>query len=135
MGHVKYRHCIAMYLKLSFLGVIDKLITGGSISESGTLIYILSFSRDNERQADETAIKYLEKLRLSTKGMAQFFKKSGEKKSSSWVPEFFATHPLSDDRRKLFESNQKIYEKSYFSQKDLAELKNAIKKSSHKVQL
>ena len=131
MTHVKYRHCIAAYIKTSFLSLVDKIVAGGTLSESGIVLYFLRFSRANETEADEGAIKYLEQLRLSTKGMEQFFKKIAENKlSKSWVPEFFNTHPGSPDRKKLFADHRKIYKKSVFSDNDLKNLKKIVDSKS-----
>ncbi|RZI45364.1 M48 family metallopeptidase [Candidatus Finniella inopinata] len=127
MTHVKYRHCIASYIKLSFLSLLDTIVAGGTLSESGIVLYFLQFSRANEMEADEGAIKYLEQLRLSTKGMEKFFKKITEQKTSkSWVPEFFNTHPGSPDRRKLFTAHRKTYKESVFSDNDLKNLKKIV---------
>jgi Zn-dependent protease with chaperone function len=131
MTHVKYRHCVAAYLKVSFLSCVDKIISGGALSESGALIYLLQFSKKNEMQADDGAIKYLDQLRLSTKGMMQFFTKVKEKDFSKfWLFELFNTHPSPHDRVNLFSSYNKTYKKSNFSEKDLTKLKSvcAIKK-------
>ncbi len=128
MTHVKYRHCIAAYLKVSFLSCVDKIISGGALSESGTLMYMLQFSRENEIQADDGAIKYLDQLQLSTTGMMQFFKKVKEKKSSKfWLFELLNTHPSPPDRVKLFGSYSKTYKESNFSEKDLSKLKEVTK--------
>ncbi len=128
MTHVKYRHCIASYLKVSFLSCVDKIISGGALSESGTLMYVLQFSRENEMQADDGAIKYLDQLQLSTKGMMQFFKKVEKKQFSKfWLFELFNTHPSPHDRVKLFGSYNKKYKQSDFNGKDLSKLKEITK--------
>lgn len=136
MTHVKYRHCIAAYLKVSFLSCVDKIISAGALSESGTLMYLLQFSRENEMQADDGAIKYLDQLCLSTKGMMQFFTKVKEKKSSKfWLLELFNTHPSPHDRVRLFSSYNKTYSNSNFSEKDLTKLKSVCGFKPDKIQL
>ena len=127
MTHVKYRHCIASYIKISFLSLLDKIIAGGSLSESGIILYFLQFSRANEMEADEGAIKYLEQFQLSTRGMEEFFKKiTKEKTSEFWLPDFFNTHPCSHDREKLFSTHSKIYKESIFNENDLINLKKIV---------
>jgi len=129
--HVKYRHCIAAHVKLSFLDMIDKIISGGALSQSGVIMYFLQFSRDNEMQADEGAIKYLDQLQLSTDGIKDFFVKSELKeksaKSKFWdYLDFLSTHPSSVDRSKLFDKHKKTYVKSDFTKDDLKKLKNLV---------
>ena len=87
-------------------------------------MYVLQFSRENEMQADDGTIKYLDQLQLSTKGMMQFFKKIKEKKSSKfWLLELFNTHPSPHARVTLFGFYNKTYKESNFSEKDLSKLK------------
>jgi Zn-dependent protease with chaperone function len=127
MTHVKCRHCIAAYVKLSLVDMVDKIILGGAASGTGMLMHFLQFSRAAEMQADEGAIAYLEQLGLSTEGMSNFFKKMANKKESKYFSfNFLSTHPSSHDRKQLFEKHKKIYKKSEFSNEDLKKIKKSM---------
>ncbi len=133
MSHVKFRHCIATHLKLSFLSAVDRIVAGGAMSNTGVIMYFLQFSRAIERQADQGAINYLEQLQLSTKGMGAFFDKIPEEKIAKfWSFELLNTHPGSHDRKQLFNRHQKTYSQSKFKHDDLTHIKNAIRVSLKK---
>ena len=131
MSHVKFRHCIGSYVKLSLVDMIDKIILGGAASGTGMAMYFLQFSKANEAQADEGAIKYLDQLNLSTVGISNFFKKAVTKKESTYFSfSFLATHPSSHSRERLFQDHQKTYAKSDFTKNDLKKIKAVVKKKT-----
>ncbi len=133
MSHVKFRHCIAAYVKLSLVNMVDKIILGGAVSGTGMAMYFLQFSKTNEEQADEGAIKYLDQLHLSTSGISNFFKKMATTKKSSYFSfNFLATHPSSHDREYLFQGHQKRYAKSDFGKHDLKKIKAVVQKHNFK---
>lgn len=133
MSHVKFRHCITSYVKLSLVDMADKIILGGAVSGTGMAMYFLQFSRAKETQADEGAIKYLDQLHLSTMGISNFFKKIATTKEASYFSfNFLATHPSSHDRMRLFQSHQQTYVKSDFDKNDLKKIKAAVKKINSK---
>ncbi len=131
MSHVKFRHCIAAYVKLSLVEMVDKIILGGAVSGTGMAMYFLQFSKANEAQADEGAIKYLDQLNLSTIGISNFFKKMDTTKESAYFSfSFLATHPSSHDRKRLFQDHQKTYAKSDFDKEDLKKIKETVRKKT-----
>ncbi len=128
MSHVKFRHCIGAYIKLSLVDMVDKIILGGAVSGTGMAMYFLQFSQSNEAQADEGAIKYLDQLHLSTIGISNFFKKMAKKKESKYFSfNFLATHPSSHSRNLLFKDHKKTYAKSNFNKNDLKKIKRVIR--------
>lgn len=128
MSHVKFRHCIGSYLKLSLVDMVDKIILGGAVSGTGMFMYFLKFSQATETQADANAIKYLEQLHLSTVGISNFFKKMATIKDVKYFsPSFLSTHPSPHHRRQLFQNNKKIYGKSEFNKEDLKKIKELVK--------
>jgi predicted Zn-dependent protease len=67
------------------------------ISNTG-LVTSLSFSREQERVSDKTALKTLMALYGNVAGADQLFKLLQEAEGSMKMPEFFSTHPLSEKR-------------------------------------
>lgn len=61
---------------------------------------IASFSRADEREADELAVRYLYNARYDPDGMVDLFRKllQQQESSPSAVGQFFSTHPLTEDR-------------------------------------
>jgi len=57
----------------------------------------LQFSRSDEYQADEYAVKYSDDTELYPKGVAGFFEKM-QSGNTPWVPVFLRTHPPAEDR-------------------------------------
>lgn len=72
----------------------------------------LKFSRNNEYEADEFAVKYLYKTDYDARGVAYFFEKleaeAENGASSNWLV-YFSTHPNPEDRiEKVYEHHQKL---------------------------
>jgi len=72
------------------------------LREAGYLT-ILKFSRDMESQADETAIQALNSLYGHLGGADDLFKLLQKEAGRLEPPEFFSTHPLTEDR--IYEIN------------------------------
>lgn len=116
MGHVTARHSASQQTK-SMLGQI-LLIGGAAVSErfaqfsdyasSGLELISLSFSREDERQADALGIEYATKLGYNAYVMADFFNvlnKMSSAEGSSSIPTFLSTHPNPSDRNASVASN------------------------------
>lgn len=74
----------------------------------------LSYSREMEAEADETALAYMKRNRISQAGLYSLLSllKRQEKPGTGWVPEILSTHPDIDNRlarAKPF-ANQNLYE-------------------------
>jgi predicted Zn-dependent protease len=76
----------------------------GFIGNTG-LLTALSFSRDQESAADKLAVEALVKHYGHAGGAAQLFKvfDKASEQTNSKVPEFFATHPLNENRTESIE--------------------------------
>jgi len=57
----------------------------------------LAFSRDDEYEADEYAVRYLYESDWDARGVAYFFEKIGPEEGAEWM-KYFQTHPNPDDR-------------------------------------
>jgi predicted Zn-dependent protease len=105
IAHIKHRHpirnlgrSIIVGLALSMAsGTMGDMTANQIISNTGMLTS-LTFSRDQERECDDTALETLMSIYGTTAGADQLFEVLKEAAGSREVPEFFNTHPLSDNR-------------------------------------
>ena len=107
MTHVARRHAMERLMEalgLSFIfGVMLGDIGSGILVAGGEVVVNLSFSRHAEAEADDGAIVLLQKNRISTQGLADFFERlqglAGEEGS---LLEIISTHPVSAGRARKF---------------------------------
>lgn len=109
MGHINARHSVSQQTKQQ-LGQL--LLIGGMIASEkfaryaeyamqGMQLLFLSFSRDNEREADALGVEYSSKIGYDAHKMADFFQvlnKMSMAESEGGVPTFLSTHPDPGDR-------------------------------------
>ncbi len=109
MGHITARHSVSQMSKQQ-LGTL--LLIGGMIASEkfanyaqyamqGMELLFLSFSRDNEREADALGSEYATKMAYDGTKMADFFQvlnKMNMASSHGGVPTFLSTHPDPGDR-------------------------------------
>lgn len=109
MGHITARHSASQQTKQT-LGQL--LFVGGMIAsvefrkygeyamQSMQLLF-LSFSRENEREADRLGVEYASKIGYDAKKMADFYQvlvKMNMASNHAGVPTFMSTHPDPGDR-------------------------------------
>jgi predicted Zn-dependent protease len=127
LGHVNARHTSASMSRAMLIqGVIGatSLVVGqasaafGQTTELlgalGSKLYLASYSRDNERQADELGQMYMAKAGYNPMGLAdtmELFMKESQR-DPSFVEVLFATHPMSSER---YTVTKERAEKSYSS--------------------
>lgn len=106
MAHVYHRHPIIAMGRGVVIGLFLSALAGFSgdyfvgqvISDTG-LITMLKFNRDQERQADKTALELLFKRFGHVKGADELFKILQNKENSEREPFLFlSTHPLNEQR-------------------------------------
>jgi predicted Zn-dependent protease len=112
IAHVQQRDPIVALGRGVVVGLFLTAITGYStdrfvssiISDTGTLT-VLGFDRKQEQRADEIALKAIAEYYGHVNGANELFKTflKLEDEYGSLTPEFFSTHPLSDDRIKEIE--------------------------------
>ncbi|MDZ7634708.1 MAG: M48 family metalloprotease [Bacteroidales bacterium] len=109
-GRIPARHSVSQMTKQQ-LGTL--LLIGGMIASEefanyaqyamqGMELLFLSFSRDNEREADALGSEYSTKLGYDGNKMADFFEvlnKMNMSSSQGGVPTFLSTHPDPGDRQ------------------------------------
>ena len=107
IGHITARHSAQQYSRaqLAQLGlVVGGLFLGDLVSEVGQLgvgMLFLSFSRDNERQADALGVEYASRAGYDAGELAGFFEtleRMNPGSDRSGLPGWFSTHPSPDDR-------------------------------------
>jgi hypothetical protein len=112
IGHVRERHVMQGMLRQMGLAVV---LGGFDGSGGGTLNSMLSttYTRDAEREADEHSLAALKKANISPVPTAAFFDRlsslDGSRelrdKQTRTMASYASSHPLSDERRKLFEKS------------------------------
>ncbi len=105
MAHADRRHSTEMLTTQYGFGVLTSLILGENpsmveqiIAELAQGLGGLKYSRDNEYEADEYAVKYLYDTDYHARELAGFFEKMDESTSSGRPPEFLSTHPSPENR-------------------------------------
>ncbi|MCG8017594.1 MAG: M48 family metallopeptidase [Candidatus Thiodiazotropha sp. 'RUGA'] len=105
IAHVKHRHPIrslgrgiTIGLALSMVsGTLGDMMANQIVSNTG-MVTSLTFSRDQERESDKTALETLMVLYGNVVGADQLFVVLQNAEGTMKVPEFFSTHPLSAKR-------------------------------------
>ena len=109
IAHLQHRHpviamgrgvVIGLFLS-AMVGLSGDRIVGSIISDTG-MVAILSFNRDQERQADITALAALQRYYGHVAGADELFKTliTIKDKHGLAMPQFLSTHPLSEERIK-----------------------------------
>jgi predicted Zn-dependent protease len=106
-AHVTRRHVAQQLVTLYGLQTVLDMALGNQPSQVAELVanvaaqgYLLKYSRDHERDADEYGLKYAAGAGYDPHGFANFFKKLG----GAGVPEFLSTHPDPSARASTAES-------------------------------
>ncbi len=109
MGHVTARHTAQQMTKQQ---VAQVLLIGGMIASKefrqfadvamqGMQLLFLSFSRENEREADKLGVEYSSKIGYDAHKMADFFQvlqRMQLESNQGGIPTFMSTHPDPGDR-------------------------------------
>lgn len=106
LGHVHHRHVMAAFVRGALFTIIWQAAIGDYsgffVIDPVTLMNIaqMRFSREAEEEADQFALQALERLQVSSAGMARFFERM-EKRYGSLEKYLglLSTHPLSAKRK------------------------------------
>ncbi len=111
VAHIKHRHPIRSMGRGVVIGLALSMVSsslGNSVTEavlgSAGQVTVLKFSRDHEREADETALHTLKNMYGHVDGATDLFdvfRKLEKNRLAS--PEFFNSHPLTDKRLQRIE--------------------------------
>jgi predicted Zn-dependent protease len=113
IGHITARHSAQQYSRAQvaqvglglgavvgqILPVIGGLTTG--LAQAGVGLLFMSFSRDNERQADSLAVEYASRTGYDGGQLAAFFEsleRMNPGSDRSGLPSWFSTHPSPENR-------------------------------------
>ena len=110
IGHVIHRHSVKLMQKEQgasiglavgciLTNVCKDPTTGAAINFAGTAVFA-KFSREDEQQADESAVTYVTRAGIDPHGLPEMFQKmlSEQKSNPSAVENWFASHPSDQSR-------------------------------------
>lgn len=104
MQHIKRRHVTKRIIEDSSTGIIISAVTG---DVTGSMLYglkiarhlaMLSYSRQDEEEADEGGINMLIAAKIDPQAMISFFEIMKEKKQKFETPQYLSTHPDTEKR-------------------------------------
>ena len=109
IGHITARHSVSQQSKqqVSQLLLLGGMIASKKIQKYGEYamqsmqLLFLSFSRENEREADQLGVEYTSKIGYDASKMADFYQvliKMNLASDHSGIPTFLSTHPDPGDR-------------------------------------
>jgi len=113
IGHITARHSAQQYSRgqvaqvgLGIGAIVGQVfpVIGGlasNLAQVGVGMLFLSFSRDNERQADSLAVEYASRAGYDGAQLASFFEtleRMNPGSDRSGLPSWFSTHPNPEDR-------------------------------------
>ncbi len=109
IGHITARHSAQQYsrmqaaqLGLGIGAMISKTFRKyAGLAEAGMTLLFMSFSRDNERQADDLGVLYSSKAGYDARQMANMFvtlERLNPGEGRDGLPAWFSTHPNPPDR-------------------------------------
>jgi len=110
IGHVVHRHSVKLMEKEQganlglavgciLTNVCSNPTTGAAINVAGNAVFA-KFSRQDEQEADESAVTYVTRAGIDPHGLPEMFQKllAEEQSSPSTVQQWFATHPTEQSR-------------------------------------
>lgn len=99
-------------------------------SSVGGTVYLLSFGRDQELEADALGVRYMAKLGYNPVGQLQVMEILAKEASGGSMPEFLSTHPLPTTRierlKKLIRGNYPNYEDPAAYRYNFEQFKEAV---------
>jgi len=107
MAHADKRHSTNQMTKKYGVQTLLDVLLGkdqGLLTQIGSELVSLQFSRTDEAQADEYSVKYLCPTKYHADGAAYFFQKIVDQGGSS-TPAFLSTHPNPDNRIENIKKN------------------------------
>jgi predicted Zn-dependent protease len=76
---------------------VARIPMGSTIADVGTRAVVTAYTRDQEREADRSGIRYAYDAGFDPDGAVRLFTLLAKANSSSPIP-FLSTHPVSDER-------------------------------------
>lgn len=115
IGHADRRHSTNRLTKLYGFQIVASLLLGNNpsliqqiLADLALTTTALSFSRQDEYESDEFAVKYLYPTEIDSRGVAYFFEKMEAEPNPDWMV-YFSTHPPDADRiEAVYEYHQSL---------------------------
>lgn len=106
VAHVRRRHVTEALIRELGIGALIRLFAG-DIGANAQQIVSLSYTRDNEAEADADAIGMLKRAHISPTPTAELFQRLAREtgESSGYSAEFLQSHPLSAKRARRFQAS------------------------------
>jgi predicted Zn-dependent protease len=101
MAHADQRHSVQQMVKNMGLGLLTQYIFGvdnSGLVNIGANLLSLSFSRNDESEADALSVKYLYQTNYDARGAAHFFEQIEKDQKNEGMLEFASTHPNPENR-------------------------------------
>ncbi len=102
MGHVIERHGTEAMIREIGTQILLSAMVGDTsgLASMASQVAALSYSRNNEREADRIGVAMLNKLNIRGAGLSSFFRRLGKDDSNldKRVLRYMSTHPLSEER-------------------------------------
>lgn len=102
MGHALHRHpTVSIIREIGMVATLDLLLGRGVAGGTAGILLRTSYSRDAEREADDTGFRLMRQAGMSTAGMVELFERfEKELPSPPKALQAFSSHPRSTDRAK-----------------------------------
>jgi Zn-dependent protease with chaperone function len=103
IAHVRRRHVTEALIRELGIGALIRLFAG-NLGANAEQLVALSYTRDNEAEADGDAIEMLRKAGISPVPTAQLFRRlsSEDSRGFGYSADFLRSHPLSASRARRF---------------------------------
>ncbi len=110
IGHVTGRHSVEQMSKaqLAQIGLIAGMVlqpelarTYGDLASTGLQVLFLKYGRDDEREADDLGLRYLDREGYDPRQMAEVFETLGRvsaQQKQGRIPNWLSTHPTPEGR-------------------------------------
>ncbi len=104
IGHAIHRHPTQGVVNAVGMSVIVQFMLGGlksdSVTTAATQLYTMGYSRDAEREADQTGAAMMRRAGISPNGMTTFFQRIQERygDGDEGVMGYFSSHPSLSER-------------------------------------
>jgi len=130
MAHAVHRHPLQSVLReIGIAATLDLLIGSGLAAGATGVLLRSSYSRDAEREADDTGFQMLEKAGISTTGMVLLFDRfERELPSMPRELQVFSTHPRSAERAARLARSSRTTGGPAMTDEDWQALRNICKK-------
>jgi Zn-dependent protease with chaperone function len=106
LGHVEHRHGLRSVIAVSMLGFVSAALLGDVSSIAAAvpaLLGQLKYSRDFEREADAYALAFMREAGVAPAEMVRMFIALRNARPGGESVEYLQSHPLTEDRIRLFE--------------------------------